>query len=223
MWNNYFYNIQKKYSMRVSTKEPLVIRLDGKDVTKNKNIDLINRLDNSFLDALEKSVAYFSSLYNCYAIYGSDEVSFIFPEPFKVIEDLSSDKCTSSNEIISVFSQYFFQYFNHFDKHKIVYWHAKCFSIREEKLISYIKYRSRIIENVLATYFLKHNHISIGNVNLEEKLNKCKSLENYSSLEKIQKGILYYNGKEIILNDFLNGKVTYAKSQNTDDMFSSLL
>ena len=68
MWNNYFYNIQKKYSMRVSTKEPLVIRLDGKDVTKNKNIDLINRLDNSFLDALEKSVAYFSSLYNCYAI-----------------------------------------------------------------------------------------------------------------------------------------------------------
>ena len=35
MWINYFFNIQRKYSMRVSKKLPLVIRLDGKDVTKN--------------------------------------------------------------------------------------------------------------------------------------------------------------------------------------------
>ena len=36
MWNSYFFQIQSKYSMRVSFKNPLVIRLDGKDVTKNK-------------------------------------------------------------------------------------------------------------------------------------------------------------------------------------------
>lgn len=38
MWNSYFFQIQSKYSMRVSFKNPLVIRLDGKDVTKNKNM-----------------------------------------------------------------------------------------------------------------------------------------------------------------------------------------
>mgnify|MGYP001146026664 CR=1 FL=1 len=30
MWNSYFFQIQSKYSMRVSFKNPLVIRLDGK-------------------------------------------------------------------------------------------------------------------------------------------------------------------------------------------------
>ena len=35
MWNSYFFQIQSKYSMRVSFKNPLVIRLDGKDVIKN--------------------------------------------------------------------------------------------------------------------------------------------------------------------------------------------
>ena len=44
MWNSYFFQIQSKYSMRVSFKNPLVIRLDGKDVTKNKKYDLLNNM-----------------------------------------------------------------------------------------------------------------------------------------------------------------------------------
>lgn len=31
-WNDYFGNIRKKYNMRVSQKNPLVIDLDGKNV-----------------------------------------------------------------------------------------------------------------------------------------------------------------------------------------------
>ena len=45
MWNSYFFQIQSKYSMRVSFKNPLVIRLDGKDVTKNKKYDLLNNYE----------------------------------------------------------------------------------------------------------------------------------------------------------------------------------
>ena len=55
MWNNYFYQIRKKYSMRLSTKNPLVINLDGKDVTKNKNMNIIININNqSFLNKLER-------------------------------------------------------------------------------------------------------------------------------------------------------------------------
>ena len=109
MWNNYFYQIRKKYSMRLSTKNPLVINLDGKDVTKNKNMNIIININNqSFLNKLEKTVEYFTDKYECLAIYGADEVSFIFEEPMKLINDLNTDQSTYSTEVISVFSQYYF-------------------------------------------------------------------------------------------------------------------
>ena len=60
MWNNYFAQIRKKYSMRVSFKEPLVINLDGKDVTKNNNINLFIKYNDGFLDTMEKTVKYFT-------------------------------------------------------------------------------------------------------------------------------------------------------------------
>ena len=60
MWNNYFYQIRKKYSMRLSTKNPLVISLDGKNVTKNSSFDLINNYAGGFVGSLEKTAAYFS-------------------------------------------------------------------------------------------------------------------------------------------------------------------
>jgi len=60
MWQNYFFQIQSKYNMRVSTKNPLVIRLDGKGVTKNKKYDLLNNYEGSFINILEKTAQYFT-------------------------------------------------------------------------------------------------------------------------------------------------------------------
>lgn len=60
MWSNYFYNIQKKYSMRVSLNNPLVIRLDGKNVTKSKQLDLLDYSDNSYSSVMQKTVSYFT-------------------------------------------------------------------------------------------------------------------------------------------------------------------
>ena len=221
MWNNYFYNIQKKYSMRVSLKEPLVIRLDGKNITKNKDINLMNlSSDKSFMYAMEKSVEHFTDKYKCLALYGSDEVSFIIENPKLLMEDLDSDADNHSNEIISLFSQYFFHYFNNFDKNKLVFFHAKCFSIPKEKIISYIKYRSRTIENVMVTYFLKRNNANNEKLKLDEKIAKCKEMDNYYMIDKNKNGILYYNGKQILIDEFLKGKVVYVK--NIEEQFSDL-
>ena len=46
--------------MRVSLKNPLVIRFDGKNVTKNSSFDLINNYAGGFVNSLEKTAAYFS-------------------------------------------------------------------------------------------------------------------------------------------------------------------
>ena len=225
MWQSYFLQIQNKYSMRVSKKEPLVIRLDGKNVTKNRRNDFINDDGSSFFSNMKKTVRYFTNKYHCYAIFGSDEVSFIFLKPSVVIEDLDKEKNDRTNEIIALFSQYFFDYFNSLtnDGDKI-FWHAKCFSIKEEKIKSYIKYRSKIIKNVMTTYFLIKKDDYKSNENMKVKDEKCSEYEDYDKLKKVQDGLLYFDGDNIDLGEFLNGNTVIVHESNLeDDMFSELL
>lgn len=204
MWNNYFFQLQKKYNMRISTKNPFVIRFDGRQITKNKDINLLDKYNGSFEDSLEKTAEYFSKKYHCFSIFGSDEINFIVLDPNLVIEDLEpNDKTTHSQELVALFSQYFFDYFNHFDLHKKIFWHGKCFSIPDGKVASYIKYRSRIIENVMVTYFAKKNNVN-GDFNLLDKLAMCKGFPGYEEFIKIKDGILYYDGERIQLDEFLN-------------------
>lgn len=205
MWHSYFFSIQKKYNMRISKKEPLVIRLDGQNVTKDKTINLIDEYDSSFYKALKETAWYFSKKYNCYSILGSDEISFIFPEPLTLIEEYSPDeKSDYSNEITSLFSQYFFDYFNMIYKDKKIFWHAKSFSIPNGKITSYIKYRSNIIENVLTTYFLIRNLQYEGNIKLEEKRRKCLENPTFEGIKERICGELYFCGDKINLKEFLN-------------------
>lgn len=205
MWNDYFYQIQNKYNMRVSTKEPLVIRLDGKDVTKDTSINFIYSYKDSFLEVLEKSAWYFSKKYHCYALFGTDEISFVFTNPMELIEDLDSSKVTHSNEIIAMFIQYFFDYFNSIYKDRKIFFHGKCFSISEGKVVSYIKYRSKSIKNVLTTYLLKKNNIKMGRSKIEERLKKCEELGEYETLKSIINGTLYYDGSKLDIEEFFNG------------------
>lgn len=212
MWNSYFFQIQSKYSMRVSFKNPLVIRLDGKDVTKNKKYDLLNNYEGNFRNTLEKTAEFFTRKYKCLAILGSDEISFIFTDPLVVISDLDKEKWNTSNEIISVFSQYFFDYFNEHNKQSKVFWHGKCFSIRNEKINSYIKFRSGIIKNVMTTYFLSKYNIKMGKEKQEKREIECKKLQGYEVLEDIQNGVLYLEGDRIDIIEFYKGNIKKVKS-----------
>ncbi len=224
MWNSYFFQIQSKYSMRVSFKNPLVIRLDGKDVTKNKKYDLLNNYEGNFRNTLEKTAEFFTKKYKCLAILGSDEISFIFTDPLVVISDLDKEKWNSSNEIISVFSQYFFDYFNEHNKQSKVFWHGKCFSIRNEKINSYIKFRSSIIKNVMTTYFLSKYNIKMGKEKQEKREIECKKLQGYEVLEDIQDGVLYLEGDRIDIIEFYKGNIKKVKSteHKSSDLYIDL-
>lgn len=224
MWNSYFFQIQSKYSMRVSFKNPLVIRLDGKDVTKNKKYDLLNNYEGNFRNTLEKTAEFFTKKYKCLAILGSDEISFIFTDPLVVISDLDKEKWNTSNEIISVFSQYFFDYFNEHNKQSKVFWHGKCFSIRNEKINSYIKFRSSIIKNVMTTYFLSKYNIKMGKEKQEKREIECKKLQGYEVLEDIQNGVLYLEGDRIDIIEFYKGNIKKVKGteHKSSDLYIDL-
>lgn len=224
MWNSYFFQIQSKYSMRVSFKNPLVIRLDGKDITKNKKYDLLNNYEGNFRNTLERTAEFFTKKYKCLAILGSDEISFIFTDPLVVISDLDKEKWNTSNEIISVFSQYFFDYFNEHNKQSKVFWHGKCFSIRNEKINSYIKFRSSIIKNVMTTYFLSKYNIKMGKEKQEKREIECKKLQGYEVLEDIQNGVLYLEGDRIDIIEFYKGNIKKVKSteHKSSDLYIDL-
>ena len=214
MWNDYFLQLKKKYSMRISTKTPLVINLDGKNVTKNPKINLFIKTNNGFLDAMEQTVKYFTNKYNCLSIFGTDEVSFIFTNSIELVKNLNSSLNTYSNEIAGIFSQYFFDYFNSIYDGEKVFWHVKCYSIPTNKVISYIKYKSEMIKIVLSTYLLKRRGIEdAGKLKKEDRMKKCEKYKEYSCLKKIENGILYLNGNMIDTEEFLNGNIVKIKEE----------
>lgn len=214
MWNNYFAQIRKKYSMRVSLKEPLVINLDGKDVTKNSNINLFIKYNNGFLDSMEKTVKYFTKKYNCISIFGADEVSFVFLRPEELIKDLNSDMNNYSNEVIAVFSQYFFDYFDNISSEEKIFWHGKCYSIPYGKVNSYIKYKKQLIKNVITTYLLKRkNIIDAGKMKSSERIKRCEEYQEYDEIKKIENGILYLNGDRIDIEEFLKDNIKKVETE----------
>lgn len=207
MWSNYFFSLQTKYDMRVSTKSPLVVRFDGKDVTKNKEINLFYNYKNGFIDSLKQTAMYFTKKYKGYCILGSDEISFIFPDPMLLLQDLDSDSSNYANEIIALFSQYFFDFFNNIYKENKIFWHGKCFSIPNGKITSYVKYRSGIIKNVMTTYFLIINKINFKNQKLDERIEECKKHTGYDDLGSSPNGYMFFNGNEIDLFEFYKGNI----------------
>lgn len=207
MWNDYFYGIQKKYSMRLSYKNPLVIRLDGKDVTKSNDLNLLYSYEGSFFYAFEESAKHFSKKYKCIALFGTDEISFVITNPKVLFEEFDCNMSSSSNEVISLFSQYFFNFFNTTYKKETIFFHAKCFSIPDEKINSYIKYRSKAIKNVITTYFLKRNNIKSGKMKIDEREKECNKFEEYKNIKEIENGILYFNGEKIDIEAFYNGEI----------------
>lgn len=96
--------------MKLSSNKTLVIRLDGKDVTKDENINFLYSHKGSFLSALKDAAKYFSKKYGCFAYCGTDEISFILENPKLLFEDIQSDTSYFSQETISVFSEYFYDF-----------------------------------------------------------------------------------------------------------------
>ena len=207
-WNDYFANIRNKYSMRVSKTKPLIIDLDGKNVTSNAMYSLLDNQKGSFLDIVEQVVKKITYEYECMAIFGVDEISFIFDSATGIIDKINNNKNYKSDEIISIFSQYFFNEFNNLNSKTTIFWHGKCYSIEENKKISYIKYKSQSILNVFLAYFLKKNGIKdAGNIKLYKKLELCNKIDFFKDVEQYSKGILYYKGKRIDLDEYLKGNI----------------
>lgn len=206
-WNNYFINIQNKYNMNMNENKPIVIFIDGKDITKSLNHNLIQENKGSFNDIFEQTIKYFSNKFNCLVISGVDEASFIIKDTKKLKKILSTKKF-KAQDIVSVFSQLFYKYFNDRYINRPIYWHCKCSNIPYGKINSYIKYRSKTIHELNLTYFLKRRNVQdAGKIKLTKKEEICNKINEYNKIKRFAKGRLYKNGKMIDIESYLNNKI----------------
>ena len=192
-WNNYFINIQNKYNMNMNENKPIVIFIDGKDITKSLNHNLIQENKGSFNDIFEQTIKYFSNKFNCLVISGVDEASFIIQDT-KILKKILSIKKFKAQDIVSVFSQLFYKYFNDRYINRPIYWHCKCSNIPYGKINSYIKYRSKTIHELNLTYFLKRNDFQdAGKIELTKKAEICDKIDEFKKIKQFVKGRLYCN------------------------------
>jgi len=222
-WFNYFSNMRNKYNMRVSANKPLIIFLDAKDSSKNHR-NLLKGDKNGFFNSMELTSKYFSRKYNCLSIWGTDEISFIIEDTDLFIDTINNEKSYRTHDIASVFSQYFFEYFNSVYEGETVYWHCKCFNIAKEKIQSYLKFKSRGILKGVTAFFLKQNGVrGAQGIKLEEKIEMCKNYETYHLIEEYQNGVLYYNGDKLDLKEYLKGNVIVLERKNENVEFFDLI
>lgn len=206
-WSNYFVKIQNKYNLKLSINKPLVIFLDGKDITKSLNHNLILESKKSFNDIFDQTIKHLSKQFNCLAISGVDEVSFII-EDHSLLKKKLNYKNFKTHDIVSLFSQLFYKYFNDRYINKPVYWHCKCSNIPIGKINSYIKFRSLTIYELYLTYFLKRKNIpNAGKVELAKKEQICNKIDDFKKLKKFAKGRLYNRGRQIDLEQYFNNKI----------------
>lgn len=223
-WFNYFSNMRNKYNLRVSSNKPLILFLDAKDSSKNKR-EILKGKENDFFDCLDKTAKHFSTRYNCIAIYGTDEISFIIEDTYKFIASINNENSFRTNDIVSIFSQYFFEYFNNLYSKETVYWHCKVFNIPKEKVESYIRFKSKGILKGITSIFLKKNGINNAyGIKLEEKIKMCKEIETFSMTEEYRNGVIYRNGYKIDLREYLKGNVVIIEEdeKKQNDFFDLL-
>lgn len=202
---DYFKNIENRYKSKISLNKPVIVRLDGKNVCKNKDINILDESNNSFASVLKRTAKYISYKYKCYVFVASDELNLIFCNPRILYKNFKS---IDTQKITSLLSQEVFHYFNKYFKQQLVYFDARAFSIPQEKFRSYLVYRRNCAKNVLTQYFAKlyldkEYRVNLKLEEIEENLNqRCPEFKDRSVYNV--EGLLYSNGERFKISELID-------------------
>ena len=202
---DYFSMIENKYRTNINKYKPLIVRFDGKNVCGNDNIDLRSEEKGSFGYALKKTGEILSKKYDCSIYVGSDEINMICQRPNNIIVKFDSN---STQKIATLLVQDVFLIFNRFYKKKpMIFFDARCFSIPNDKILSYLLYRKASNINVLTNYFAKkeldaHERFNLKLSELNDLLSKkCKQFNERTTYQK--EGLIYKYGYEFTIDKYI--------------------
>ena len=149
---NYFKILEDKYKTRLSVKSPIIIRLDGKNICKNKEINMLDEDSYGFAFALKKAGTFFSRKFNCIALASSDELNLIILEPGQIKRTYGNLECQKVSSFIA--QEVAFVFNSNFSGERIMF-DARTFNIPSHKVSSYILYRTQSAKNVYTVYYAK--------------------------------------------------------------------
>lgn len=206
---NYFKNIEDKYKTRISLNKPIIIRLDGKKITKNKEIDMLDESPGGFAHSLKKASSLISRKFNCIVLTSSDEINLVITNSSRLSRLYGAFECQKISSLISQDIGYIFN--NHYKGDTILF-DARTFNIPENKVPSYILYRLKSARNVQTIYFAKKlltpsERIGKKLPEIEASLNSfSEEFKNRSDYKK--HGCCFFRGEKIdtqvILDNFDN-------------------
>ena len=150
--NYKFADIEKQQRIYLAKESSLIIRLDGKNITKNH--DGINLLTSNFTEKLHEISKYIieKEELDCSIFSILDESSFAFEKGndfFSRFDDSIQFYCSN------IFLQWFLQEFWKIEEYKNVLFGISMFSLSSSNINEYIKERKRIGELASLTYFAK--------------------------------------------------------------------
>ncbi len=180
-YNYKFKELEKKYRIYLNKEKPLVIRLDGKNITKNHRE--INLLTSNFTQDLHQSVkncikTTYNSNATIYSILDETSIAFESGEDFFSCFD-DTNQIYASN----IFLQDFLSYFWKKPEYQNVKFGISMFSLLNQQAIeTYIAERKRLGRIVAIDYYAKEK--------LERWMYHQQSSANIIKNIK-QKGLLY--------------------------------
>lgn len=209
---DFFSKIENKYNITLKKNREIIVRLDARNTTKNRNLNLLDE-EHSFTYALKMASLEFSKKHPYLFIYTAvDEVNFLVLDSKRLFEQM---KGNYAQEITAVISQEFSYLFHkHYDS--FVRFAGRSFSVYKDNFNSYLILRKHTNVSVLTAYFLKHNGINTHNKTYEEMNKIGMKYEKYRNRTAYQKeGIIFYKGLTFEIEDVLTKGIENLVSPKT--------
>lgn len=207
---NYFKILEDKYKTRLSVKSPIIIRLDGKNICKNKEINMIDESENGFAYALKKTGLYLSRKFECVALVASDEINLIILDPNKLKRIYGHLECQKVSSLVA--QEVYFIFNSNFHQEQILF-DARAFNIPDNKINSYIIHRSQTANNVYTIYYAKKilsypERAGLKSSELDKFL--CQISEEFKHRSTHNRvGTIYINGNNVSLETSLNSNIKF--------------
>lgn len=209
----FFSKIDKKYNLEIDKKKVICIRADGKGITSNKKINLLDEKKGSFSDSLKECAKLFSIKYQDSLVFcATDEIDFLFLNIDNFLNNYSSNRV---QEFCSLFSQELFLEFNKI-YNETIFFKCTVFGLYRKNIWSYIISRKHDFVSNLSVYYLKrfaknYNRKNKSFLEINEYANN--NVKGYKDRTLFQKeGLVYYKGKEFSFEEIL-------KNHDLDDLY----
>lgn len=146
-----FQNIEQGFRRKLSADNPVVVRFDGKNVTKNhKKFHLMDT--NGFTKTIFDAAIHISVGAECYIYAALDEVNIVYYNPIEFFGKTNDcDLLYSAVMILQDFLRWTRQIYPQ------VKFNVSVFNITVDQIEDYIKYRKQLAYTTAATYYAKEN------------------------------------------------------------------